>query len=323
MVSTKDGVLIARHEPLLDGTTNVASIAKFAGRKTTKILDGIPTTGFYASDFTLKEIKELRAIQPNGARPQQYNGLYEIPTFEEILDLVEKWGWGTRKVIGVYPETKHPTFHFAHGLPLEDKLLEALEKHKLNRSDSPVFIQSFETANLQYLSTKTKVRLVQLIDADDVALDGSLTFAAPYDKPYNYAVTGDPRGFKDLVKPAGLADIAKYADGIGPWKRYIVSVKGADNNKDGKADDVNGDGSVNDADKTTTPPTNLIQLAHAAGLFVHAYTFRNEKGTLASNYKGDPKNKFIQFFLLGVDGVFTDFADTGVAARTAAEAMLP
>ncbi len=323
LVSTKDGVLIARHEPLLDGTTNVASIAKFASKKTTKILDGIPTLGFYASDFTLKEIKELRAIQPNSARPQQYNGLYEIPTFEEVLDLVEKWGWGTRKIVGVYPETKHPTFHFALGLPLEDKLLAALEKHKLNRSDSPVFIQSFETANLQYLSTKTKVRLVQLIDADDVALDGSLTFAAPYDKPYNYAVTGDPRGFADLVKPAGLADIAKYADGIGPWKRYIVSVRGRDNDKNGKADDVNGDGSVNDADKTATTPSALIANAHAAGLFVHAYTFRNEKGTLASDYKGDPKNEFIQFFLLGVDGVFTDFTDTGVAARTAAEAMLP
>lgn len=185
LVSTKDGVLIARHEPVLDGTTNVASIAKFAGRKSTKLLDGIPTTGFFASDFTLKEIKELRAVQSNAARPQQYNGLYEIPTFEEILDLVERWGWATRHVVGVYPETKHPTFHFALGLPLEDKLLEALEKHKLNRKDSPVFIQSFETANLQYLSKKTSVRLVQLIDADDVALDGSLTFAKPYDKPYN------------------------------------------------------------------------------------------------------------------------------------------
>jgi glycerophosphoryl diester phosphodiesterase len=323
LVSTKDGVLIARHEPLLDGTTNVASIAKFASKKTTKILDGIPTTGFYASDFTLKEIKELRAIQPNSARPQQYNGLYEIPTFEEVLDLVERWGWATRRVVGIYPETKHPTFHFALGLPLEDKLLEALSKHRLNSKNAAVFIQSFETANLQYLSTKTQVRLVQLIDADDVALDGSLTYAAPYDKPYNYAVTGDPRGFADLVKPANLADIAKYADGIGPWKRYIVSLRGADANKDGKADDVNGDGSVNDADKITTTPSALIANAHAAGLFVHAYTFRNEKGTLASNYKGDPKNEFIQYFLLGVDGVFTDFSDTGVAARTAAEGMLP
>ena len=227
---------------VVDGTTNVASIAKFASKKTTKLLDGIPTTGFYASDFTLKEIKELRAIQPNAARPQQYNGLYEIPTFEEVLDLVEDEAGPPARSSACIPETKHPTFHYALGLPLEDKLLDALEKRRLNKEDSPVFIQSFETANLQYLSKKTKVRLVQLIDADDVALDGSLTYAAPYDKPYDYAVTGDPRGFADLVKPANLADIAKYADGIGPWKRYIVSVRGADNDKNGKADDVNGDG---------------------------------------------------------------------------------
>lgn len=136
-------------------------------------------------------------------------------------------------------------------------------------------------------------------------------------------MTGDPRSFADLVKPTGLADIAKYADGIGPWKRYIVSVRGKDANSDGKADDVNGDGSVNDADKQATPPTTLITLSHAAGLFVHAFTFRNEKGTLASDYGGDPKKEYIQFFLLGVDGVFSDFSDTAVAGRAAAEAMLP
>jgi glycerophosphoryl diester phosphodiesterase len=323
LVSTKDGHLIARHEPLLDATTDVASRPEFAAKKTTRLLDGIPTTGFFACDFTLAEIKKLRAVQPNPARPQQFNGLYEIPTFDEVLELAERQSWATRRTIGVYPETKHPTFHFALGLPLEDELLRLLERHRLNRRDAPVFIQSFETANLQYLSQKTKVRLVQLIDADDVALDGRLTFAPPYDKPYNYAVTGDPRGFGDLVKPANLADIAKYADGIGPWKRYIVSVRGADANNDGKADDVNGDGSVNDADKQTTPPSRLIELAHKAGLFVHAYTFRNEKSTLAGDYRGDPKNEYIQFFLLGVDGVFSDFADTAVAGRAAAAAMLP
>lgn len=292
-------------------------------KKTTKLLDGIPTTGFFASDFTLAEIKKLRAIQPNAARPQQFNGVYEIPTFEEILDLVERQSWAHRRIVGVYPETKHPTFHYALGLPLEDELLRALDRHGLNNKNAPVFIQSFETANLQYLSKKTKVRLVQLIDADDVALDGRLTYAPPYDKPYNYAVTGDPRGFADLVQPTSLADIRKYADGIGPWKRYIVSVRGLDANNDGKADDVNGDGSVNDADKQTTPPSALIDLAHKAGLLVHAYTFRSEKGTLAGNYQGDPKNEYIQFFLLGVDGVFSDFPDTGIAGRTAAASMLP
>jgi len=323
LVSTKDGVLIARHEPLLDGTTDVASRPEFASKKTTKMLDGIPTTGFYASDFTLEEIKKLRAVQPNSARPQEFNGQFEIPTFEEVLDLVERQRWEARRTVGVYPETKHPTFHYALGLPLEDELLRLLEEYGLDRKTSPVFIQSFETANLQYLRTKTKVRLVQLIDADDVAMDGSLTYAAPYDKPYNNALLGDPRGYADMVKPANLADIAKYADGIGPWKRYIVSVRGVDANNDGKADDVNRDGRVNDADKQLTAATNLIELAHKAGLLVHAYTFRNETSTLGANYNADPKNEYIQYFLLGVDGVFSDFPDTGVAGRTAAAAQRP
>ena len=323
LVMTKDGVLIARHEPLLDGTTDVASRTEFASKKTTKLLDGISTTGFFASDFTLEEIKKLRAVQPNAARPQEFNGQFEIPTFEEILDLVERQKWEARRTVGVYPETKHPTFHYVLGLPLEDELLRLLDEYDMNRANSPVFIQSFEVANLQYLSKKTKVRLVQLIDADDVSLDGSLTFAAPYDKPYDKAVIGDPRGFADMVKPASLSDIAKYADGIGPWKRYIVSVRGVDTNTDGRADDVNRDGRVNDADKPATPASALIDLAHKAGLLVHAYTFRNEAGTLSSTYNGDPKNEYIQYYLLGVDGVFSDFPDTGIAARTAAAALRP
>ena len=172
LVMTKDGVLIARHEPVLDATTDVATRSEFASKKTTKLLDGIATTGFFASDFTLEEIKRLRAVQPNAARPQEFNGQFEIPTFEEILDLVERQKWEARRTVGVYPETKHPTFHYVLGLPLEDELVRLLDEYDMNRANSPVFIQSFEVANLQYLSRKTKVRLVQLIDADDVALDG-------------------------------------------------------------------------------------------------------------------------------------------------------
>lgn len=320
LVATKDGQLIARHEPLLDGTTDVATRPEYASRKTTKNLDGIPTPGFYASDFTLAEIKRLRAIQPNSARPQTFNGQYEIPTLEEILDLCRRESLIQGRQIGIYPETKHPIFHYSLGLPLEDKLIEILSLYGLTEVTSPVIIQSFETANLLYLRKKTRVRLVQLIDADDVAMDGSLTFAAPYDKPYNHAVLGDARGFGDLVKPTSLAEIAKYADGIGPWKRYIISVRGVDGNQDGKADDVNNDGTVNDADKQLTPATQLVQLAHEAGLFVHAYTFRNEKGTLAGPYNGDPVNEYRQFFALGVDGVFSDFPDTAVAGRAAVAA---
>jgi len=319
LVMTKDGHLIARHEPLLDGTTDVATRPEFADRKTTKLLDGVKTTGFYASDFMLFEIKRLRAIQPRGDRPQEFNGRYEIPTLEEIIELARREGFLGGRVVGIYPETKHPTFHYVLGLPLEDKLVEVLDRYQLNRPDSPVIIQSFETANLQYLRKKTSVRLVQLIDADDVANNGALTFAAPYDKPYNFAVSGDPRGFADMVTPKNLADIARYADGIGPWKRYIVSVFSQDANLDGKADDVNGDGKVDDSDRTALPAANLITQAHAAGLFVHAYTFRNEKSTLSLSYQGRPENEYIQYYLLGVDGVFSDFSDTAVEARKNAE----
>ena len=322
LVSTKDGHLIARHEPLLDDTTDVKQRLEFANKKSTKILDGDKITGFWASDFTLAEIKMLRAIQPRSDRSPEFNGRFDIPTLEEIIDLARREGFIRRRPVAIYPETKHPTFHFSLGLPLEDKLLSVLEDNGMNRADSPVFIQSFEPASLQYMRKKTRARLVQLIDADDVGLDGTLTYAAPYDKPYNYAVTGDPRGFGDLVKPQSLAEIAKYADGIGPWKRYIISVRSIDANGDGKADDVNGDGSVNDADRPALPPTNLIEQAHAAGLFVHAYTFRNEKGTLSATYSGNPVNEYIQYFLLGVDGVFSDFTDTAVQARQAAEGMV-
>lgn len=155
LVSTKDGVLVARHEPLLDATTDVAQRPEFASRKSTKMLDGIKTTGWYAGDFTLAEIKKLRAIQPNGARSKEFDYKFEIPTFEEILRMVQAESAGRGRTIGVYPETKHPTFHFVNALPLEDKLLEILAKYNLTSRNSPVIIQSFEVANLKYLRTKT------------------------------------------------------------------------------------------------------------------------------------------------------------------------
>lgn len=310
LVSTKDGVLIARHEPNLIATTDVANRPEFSDRKTTKIVDGVSEEGFFASDFTLAEIKTLRAKMPQGFRTQVFNGLYEIPTFEEIIELVKQVEKDTGRQIGIYPETKHPTFHDNLGLSLEKPLLATLEKTGFT-DPNRVFIQSFEVSNLKELNQKTDIPLIQLLDASDVRDDGSLIEVQPYD----FVVSGDKRTYADLRSPDGLQEIATYADGIGPWKRMIVSVKGVDANNDGNADDVNGDGTVNDADKTTLPPTSLITDAHAAGLLVHPYTFRNEGSFLASDYKGNPELEFQQFINLGVDGYFTDFPGTGDLVR--------
>jgi glycerophosphoryl diester phosphodiesterase len=171
-----------------------------------------------------------------------------------------------------------------------------------------VFIQSFETANLKYLRTKTKVRLVQLVDADDVNPDGSLAFNAPYDKPYDWVVSGRSGLFKDLLTPAGLAEVATYADGIGPWKYYLQSSTST-------GADINGDGLVNEADRKLLPPTAIVANAHQLGLLVHPFTFRNEQKRLQSDYKGNPVNEYLNFYKLGVDGVFSDFADTAFVAR--------
>ncbi|MED5619397.1 glycerophosphodiester phosphodiesterase [Ideonella sp. BN130291] len=314
LVATKDGVLIARHEPNLIATTNVKDLPQFANRRRTVVIDGAPTDGFFASDFTLAEIKQLRAVQPLADRDQSFNGKFEIPTFEEVIDFVKRKSREEGRRIGIYPETKHPTYHQQIGLPLEDRLLAALSKAGLNHRNAPVFIQSFETANLKYLRTKTSVRLVQLVDADDVAPDGTLVFNPPYDKPYDWVVSGRPGQFKDLVTPQGLAEVRTYADGIGPWKPYLMSsaCKVVTN---GACADATGDGLVDERDRALLPPTDVVANAHKLGLLVHPYTFRNEQKRLASNYAGNPVNEYLAFYELGVDGVFSDFADTAFAAR--------
>jgi glycerophosphoryl diester phosphodiesterase len=314
VVSTKDGVLIARHDPNLAFSTDVAQHPEFAARKRTLSVDGEVQEGWFAGDFTLAEIKTLGGISTDAERPQQYNGQYKIATIQEIIDMIKKSG----RSIAIYPETKNPSFHRQQGLPLEDKLLALLTAAGWTERDSPVFIQSFEPGSLKYMRSKgSKLKMVQLIDADDVDLKtGTLTYAPPYDRPFDWAQTGDKRMFSDMVTPAGLAEIKTYADGIGPWKRYIVSVKGT-LDASGKVADVNGDGKVNEADAKTTSPTSLVSDAHKAGLFVHPYTFRNEKRRLASDYKGDPAQEYKHFYALGIDGLFTDFADTALAAREA------
>ncbi|MDH4415964.1 glycerophosphodiester phosphodiesterase [Acidovorax sp. HMWF029] len=315
LVATKDGVLIARHEPNITGTTDVSTRAEFASRKTKKMVDGVEDEGWFASDFTLAEIKTLRAIQPMAERDQSHNGKYQIPTLEEVLDLAKSEGTKAGRTVGVYPETKHPTYHVNLGLQLEDRLLAVLAKYGYTSKTSPVIVQSFEVSNLKYLRTKTQIRLVQLVDADDVNPDGTMSLVAPYDKPYDFAVAGDKRTFASLLTPAGLKEVKTYADGIGPWKPYLIPSKQVDANKDGKPDDLNGDGKIDDRDRVMMPATDVVKNAHAEGLMVHPYTFRSEARRLASDYKGDPKAEYKLFYNLGVDGVFSDFPDTAKAAR--------
>jgi glycerophosphoryl diester phosphodiesterase len=316
LVATKDGELIARHEPNITGTTDVASRPEFASRKTTRMVDGVAETGWFATDFTLAEIKTLRAIQPLSDRDQSHNGKYQIPTLREVLNVARTEGTKVGRVIGVYPETKHPTYHVDANLKLEDRLLAILTEYGYTKKDSPVIVQSFEVSNLQYLRPKTQVRLVQLVDGDDYDFKtGKVTFAAPFDRPYDWTKAGKTALFDSMLTPAGLAEIKKYADGVGPWKPYIVPVKGAFDAA-GKMLDVNGDGAVNYLDTTSQAATSLIADAHKVGLTVHTWTFRNEPKRLAFDYKGDPKNEYLQFYRLGIDGVFSDFTDTAVAART-------
>ena len=300
LVSTSDGHLIARHEPEITDTTDVASHDEFLDRRRTAVIDGAPAEGWFASDFTLAEIKTLRAVQPFPERPQQFNGKYRIPTFDEVIALAKRYSRRTGRTIGIYPETKHPTYHRnTLGLPLEAKLLRSLRRAGWDNRRAPVFIQSFEQSNLKELNRHTDVRLVQLVDANDVNPDGTLDYTPPFDRPYDWTASGDPellaRTFAYFATKKGLNDVRGYADGIGPWKPYIQTTIGAS--------------------ATLPPATGLVQRAHKRGLLVHPYTFRNEQTRLAPPYGGNPINEYLHFYELGVDGVFSDFADTAFTAR--------
>lgn len=195
LVMTKDGVLIARHENEISETTNVAQV--FPTRKTKKTIDGQEVEGFFTEDFTLAEIKMLRAIERLPFRDQSMNGIYEIPTLEEILALIEQETSRLKRVIGVYPETKHPSYFQSIGLAMDDTLLVVLEAYGLSGKESPVFIQSFEQENLRQLRKKTELRLIQLLDLD----------------------------WKDRIgQSAVLKDIRSYADGIGPNKNLLFEL---------------------------------------------------------------------------------------------------
>jgi glycerophosphoryl diester phosphodiesterase len=325
LVATKDGVLIARHEPNLIGTTDVASRPEFANRKRKVMVDGAEEEGFFAFDFTLAEIKTLRAIQRVDYRSKIYDGIFTIPTLDEIIDLVKKEEQISGRKVGIYPETKHPTLYLKEAKALDgtkiefnlgQKLIDTLVKNKFT-DPSRIFIQSFEVGNLKELNNVimpkagVDIPLIQLLDAYDYNPDGSLQEIQPYD----FVVSGDKRTYADLRTPAGLKEIKTYADGIGPWKPMIVPTKTLDQNKDGKPDDLNNDGVINDTDRVTLPATTLIADAHAAGLQVHAYTFRNEARNLAYDYQGNPELEFQKFINLGLDGYFTDFPATGAKVR--------
>jgi len=306
LVATKDGVLIARHEPFIGDSdpattgdsTNVGDHPEFASRETTRTLDGVPTTGFWAADFTLAEIKTLGARQTRGGRPTEFNGKFKVPTLQEIINLVKRESRKRGRRIGIYPETKHPTFHKTIGLPLEGRLVRILKRNGLNSRKSPVFLQSFEQGSLKELNTMTRVRLIQLMDANDTDANGNPTYAPPFDRPYDWTASGDPalmsRTFGFFATDEGLDEVKTYADGIGPWKVYIIPTAGG------------GGGAV-------FPPTDLIQRAHARGLLVHTWTFRDD--AFPSGYPGGPVEEYLAFYRLGIDGVFSDFPDTAFASR--------
>jgi glycerophosphoryl diester phosphodiesterase len=284
LVATKDGVLVARHENELSSTTDVASRPEFAALRTTKTIDGVAVQGWFSEDFTLAELKSLRAIERiPGIRPANaaYDGQFEVPTFDEILALVAQKELETGRRIGLYPETKHPTYFDSIGLSLEEPMLASLAAHGRSGADALVFIQSFETANLKELALVTELPLVQLFGAG---------------RPYDFVVAGDPRTYADLRTAAGLAEIAGYAAGVGPEKNQLV---------------------VRDGSGAIAGSSGLVEDAHAAGLLVHPYTFRAEPIFHFLDFPDDPVAEIGVYLALGIDGFFTDNPDLGVAAVAA------
>lgn len=295
LVITKDGHLVARHDNVLDLTTDVSSRPEFAGRKTTKTVDGVTVTGWFSEDFTLNEIKTLRAIERiPGIRPAnaRFDGQFEIPTFQEIIELAQAYEKLLDRRIGLYPETKHPTYFDRLGLPLEEPLVKVLRRNGYEGRNAQVFIQSFEINNLRKLKGMTRIPLVQLL-----WIEG---------KPYDVEAGGGTLTYEQMATPAGLAQIASYAKGVGPEKRFIIPLDSA--------------GNLN-----LSSATRFVQDAHAVGLQVHPYTFRSENVFLPSNFKsssdpnalGDGAGEIKVFLRTGIDGFFTDQTDRGIVARDA------
>jgi glycerophosphoryl diester phosphodiesterase len=310
--SSSDGVLFACHNVYLSDTTDVASHPEFASRKKSRMVDGVPSgPDWYISDFTAAELKSLRVRQPIAARSKQYDGLYPMATFQEIIDLARQaMAANPGRRIYVYPETKNPLYQRQLGRPLEEKLVAMLTKEGWNAPDAPVFVQSFDPASLKLMrKIGLKTKVVQLIDGTDIDYrSGAITYTSPDSaKPFSWLQAGDPRTFAAMVTAAGLAEVKTYADGIGPWKPYILPARGVD---------AAGNPVTALAEASNMPPTSLIADAHKAGLFVHAYTFRDEPRHLTKTYHDDPKAEYKAYFSLGIDGVFTDFSTTARSALT-------
>jgi glycerophosphoryl diester phosphodiesterase len=293
------------------------------------VVDGEDHTNDWAiSDFTFAELGQFgingTTYDARTERPTYENGKYPILKMQAIIDLAKAAQAKTGRTITVYPEAKNPYWNnqqaIANGCakngsthPFEDAIIALLDENGLNAATAPIFVQSFDPESLKYMKGKgVKARLVQLIDGNDVNYEtGAMIYKTDdvYNfvdgRPYSWTLAGDGRFFDALLTPAGLAEVKKYADGIGPWKPQVMAWKVVPF----KA------GASFTADVNTIAPTSLIADAHAAGLFVHVFTFRNEQRYLAAYYKGNPINEFLQYFNAGVDGVFTDFANTGVAAR--------
>ncbi|MEW2421965.1 glycerophosphodiester phosphodiesterase [Streptomyces nigra] len=292
LVPTRDGHLVCRHEPEIGGTTDVASRPEFAGRRRTKSLDGVATTGWFTEDFTLAELKTLRAterIPANRPHNTLYDGRWEIPTFEEVLRWQDEQTRKRGEQVWIYPELKHPTYFREQGLGLEERVAKVLRKHRKDRRDSPVILQSFEPTSVQRMNRLVDNPLV-------VLLSGANT------RPWDFETTGDPRTTADLITPAGLREIASYAQGIGPTLDLVIP---------------------KDAAGRLTEPTTLVRDAHKVGLLLHPYTMRNENPFLPADFRkgtdpdayGDVFGAYRTYFATGIDGVFTDNPDTGLLAR--------
>jgi glycerophosphoryl diester phosphodiesterase len=297
LVITRDGELIARHEPNIMETTDVLLHPEFADRRRTKMLDGKAVDGFFAEDFTLAEIKRLRAVQNRPYRDQSYNGVYPIPTLREIITLVQNHEKSTGRKVGLYPEIKHPSYFRRQGLPLEEKLIDTLI---LTGFVNPLrlFIQSFEVASLKDIlrplmrTHGLKLPLIQLVDALS-------------SQPYDYVLAGRKETYGELVQKTSLkTSVATYARGIGVWKGSFVKREPL-----AVAVDLDGNGVAETTEGLTGEVLPLIADAHAAGLLVHTYTMRNEEQFLALGY-ASARDEYKALIALGVDGFFTDFPDT-------------
>ncbi|MGE8497269.1 MAG: glycerophosphodiester phosphodiesterase [Pseudomonas sp.] len=293
LVMSKDGQLVSRHDNELGLTTDVAQRPEFADRKRTQVVDGASLTGWFSEDFTLAELKSLRTIERIPAiRPAntRFDGQFEIPTLQETIDLVKRLEQSQKRVIGLYPETKHPTHFQQLGLAMEAPLVEVLKHNGYDSADAPVYIQSFEVENLKALSKLTSVPLVQLL-----WIEG---------QPYDQEALGTDLTYAEMLTPAGLSAIAGYAAGIGPEKSQVIP---------------------RDASGNLGTPTHLVRDAHGAGLKVHPFTFRAENhflptdllGTGGPDQRGKIEEEIKRFLATGIDGLFIDQPDIAVRLRSA------